>query len=69
VYFTGGLCSSVVAAVETTDRRGTKIYAIDVSHPFFVAGMHGSGRVRFLDSSGKVVRGGTGEPLELAVGD
>lgn len=66
---TGGLCSSAVAAVETTDRYGTQTYAVDPGRPFFVVGVHGSGHVRILDRSGQVLRGRTGAVLEFDVGD
>jgi hypothetical protein len=69
IYFTGGLCSSIVAVVETTDRRGTRSYEIDPARPFFVVGIHGSGRVRILDSKGNALSGRTGEPLEYEIGD
>lgn len=70
VNFTGGLCSSVVAEVETTDRRGTQRYAVDPQRPLFVVGVYGPGRLRILDTAGRVVRTGTarGEPLEFDLG-
>jgi hypothetical protein len=69
IYFTGGLCSSVVAAVEAADAGGTQSYPIESDRPFFVVGIRNSGRVRILDADGVVVRGRTGEPLEFDVGD
>lgn len=69
IYFTGGLCSSAVAAIEATDERGTQLYPIDRDRPFFVVGIRKSGRVRIMDADGVVLRGRNGEPLDFAVGD
>ena len=69
IYFMGGLCSSAVAAVETTDRRGRQRHAVDPAQPFFVVGVHGSGRVRMLHAKGQVLSTRTGEPLEFKLGD
>ncbi|MBW3614421.1 MAG: hypothetical protein KY439_03815 [Actinobacteria bacterium] len=69
VYFTGGLCSGEVAAIETTDRAGARRYKIDPSRPFFVVGIYGRGRVRIVDAEGDTVRGFRQQPLEFDVGD
>ncbi len=69
IYFTGGLCSSAVAAVETIDSGGTRTYAIDPGRPFFVVGIHGPGQVRLLDANGQVLPDRTGEPLAFNIGD
>jgi len=69
IYFTGGLCSDAVAAVQTDDVEGTRTYPIDRERPFFVVGVRRSGRARILDRQGRVVRGVRGELLEFLVGD
>jgi hypothetical protein len=65
VSFTGGLCSSRVAAVETSDRTGTRRYPIDPARPFFVVGVFGQGRVRILSANGEVLVGPRGDRLEF----
>lgn len=69
VSFTGGMCSSVVAAVETTDRRGTQRFGISPERPFFVVGIYGRGRVRILDADGETVLGFRRQPLDFEIGD
>ena len=66
--FTGGICSRSVAAVETTDMQGTRREAILPDRPFFLTGVHGSGRVRILGYDGVVLRSWTGDELSFAVG-
>lgn len=67
VFTTGGLCSSVVAAVETTDSQGTQRFPIHKERPFFVVGVLGSGRVRILDGNGDVLRTQNGEILAFGL--
>jgi hypothetical protein len=69
IYFTGGLCSSAVAAIEATDAGGTRRYPIDADRPFFVVGIRDTGRVRAIDADGVVLRGPSGDPLDFTVGD
>ncbi len=67
IYFTGGLCSAVVATVETVDLAGARTYAIDPERPIFLVGIRGSGRVRIVDKEGHVVEDARGERLEFMV--
>jgi len=69
MFFTGGLCSAAVAAVETTDLDGVRHVQVDPSRPFFLTGVRGRGQVRVLGGEGEVLRSWTGEPLEWKVGD
>jgi hypothetical protein len=69
VSFTGGLCSSAVAAVETVDRRGTNRYEVDPARPFFVVGVFGRGRVRVLGRDGRVLTGPKGRELDFELGE
>jgi hypothetical protein len=68
VNYTGGICSRSVAAVETTDPHGTRREGIDHDRPFFLTGVHGTGRVRILGHDGEALRSWTGEELTLVVG-
>lgn len=69
IYFMGGVCSAAVAAVQTADRSGTRTYPIDPARPFFLVGIHDSGRVRVLDAKGQVLLERRGEPLDLELGE
>jgi len=69
VFFTGGLCSRAVAAVETNDALGRRTFPIDPGRPFYVVGVHGGGQVRILDGHQETVRGPRGEPLEFRLND
>ncbi len=65
IYFTGGLCSAVVAAMETVDLAGKRTDRIDPERPIFPVGIRGSGRVRIVDTEGHVVENARGERLEV----
>jgi hypothetical protein len=69
VTFTGGICSARVAVVETTDRTGSRHYAIDADRPYFVVGVFGRGRVRLLGADRQVLTGHKGAPLDFELGD
>jgi hypothetical protein len=69
MFFTGGLCSAAVAAVETTDLDGVRRTEVDRARPFFLTAVRGRGRVRILDRDGDALRSWTGDPLEWDVGD
>ena len=69
VSFTGGLCSSRVAAVETSDRTGTRRYPIVPSRPFFVVGVLGQGVVRVLSADGEVLVDPKGHRLEFEMNE
>jgi hypothetical protein len=64
VSFTGGLCSSTVAAVETIDGHGTRTIPVRPERPVFVVGVQGPGQVRILDEHERVIHGHDGELLE-----
>jgi len=69
VSFSGGLCSSAVAAVETIDALGRRTFPVDPARPFFVVGVLGEGRVRILDEHQGVLRGPRGEALDFPLND
>ncbi len=68
MFFTGGLCSAVVAAVETRDLDGVRRIEVDRARPFFLTGVRGRGQVRILGADGAVLRSWTGELLEWDIG-
>lgn len=69
VWFTGGLCSSMVGAVEVIDKYGSHTVPVSRERPFFVVGVHGPGQVRILDEHGRVLNGHTGVPLQFRLND
>lgn len=68
INFTGGVCSSRVAVIETTDRTGSRRYAIADGRRFFVVGVFGRGTVRGLGADGEVLLGHRGDALEFGLG-
>jgi hypothetical protein len=69
IFFTGGLCSTAVASVETSDLDGVRRIELDAARPFFLTGIRGQGRIRILGRDGEVLRSWTGDALEWDVGD
>ena len=50
------------------EEDSTRREAIHPDRPFFLTGVHGSGRVRILGYDGEVLRSWTGDELSFAVG-
>jgi len=69
MFFTGGLCSSAVSSIATSDLDGVRRVEVDPSRPFFLAGVRGRGHIRLLDRDGTLLRGWTGDALAWDIGD